>query len=537
LGAPPIHPRVRQRMRAVISVKGAWAELYGPPGETLDGVLRVLDPRCEQSLAYREKRWDGYVRLYEGNRFPAGFVSRVTEYLQSTNHDVVISSPQETKQIDTSRMGPKYLGGVGPNRKHALWEHQLRAIMAMLENSRGIVKSPTGSGKTEVVAAVARYLWEERGWRSVIVVPRKGLAAQTVQRLQLYYGNDLTVGQCGDGKRIIGDVTVATAQTLIHFQPTLRNGKVCNADPELRDLVHSAEVLFLDEAHHASAESWYTIAMESRAIRKFGLSGTPLKDDVIADMRLIGATGEIICHIESTDLIAKGLNAQPKIVVVYSPKVSGPELPVVNKVRIVQGEHVPYRQYLPWDKAYIRGIVKNPHHNAAVVRAVEWLVDRGRRTLVLCRRKAHWLDLKARIEETGIPCAALWGPTSMYDREDAKREIKNGSVKVILATTIFDEGEDVPAVEGLVLAEGVKVSVNALQRVGRGMRRKKGSNDVWVVDFCPTCHPRLSEHALQRVLAYEGEGYPVMVWEHWPDPDSGEDLLPFSSWDLTAAKS
>ena len=366
------------------------------------------------------------------------------------------------------------------------------------------------------------------------MVPKKGLAAQTVKRLKYYYGNDLSVGQCGDGQRTIGDVTVATAQTLIHFMPWKKKGRIMPPDKGLKELLEKAQVIFLDEAHHASAESWYTISMNSNAIRKFGLSGTPLKHDVLADLRLVGATGEIICNIEATELIDIGVNATPKILVVYSRNASGPDLPCTYYYTMEFGRRVKAPRHLPYTEAYIQGVVENEHHNRSVIRATEWLVDHGRRVMVLCRRKPHWLTLKKMLEATGIPFGAYWGNTPVFDREDGKRMMQEGSIKVILATTIFDEGEDVPAVNGLVLAEGVKVSINAIQRLGRGMRKKtKGTNDLWVVDFCPTCHPRLADHALERVIAWEGEGYPVRVWEDWPE--DGEELdLPFPDWDLTS---
>jgi len=510
--------------------------LFGAPLESVEDLLRVLDPRREHSQAFREERWDGYLRINDGNRFPAGLTERVCKHLQSEGYDVVVNQPEETEAIDTSRMGPLYLG-CGPKRKSPFWDHQLEAIMAILQKSRGVVKSPTGSGKTEIMAAAARYFWEERDWQSIIVVPKKGLAAQTVKRLRHYYGNDLSVGQCGDGQRTIGDVTVATAQTLIHFMPWRKKGHVMPPDLNLKELVEKAQVLFLDEAHHASAESWYTIAMNSKALRKFGLSGTPLKNDVLADLRLVGATGEIICNIEATGLIELGINAEPKILVVYSRKASGPDLPVKIYPKYEMGKVIQCKRHLPWAEAYTKGVVENEHHNRAVIRAVEWMVDHGRRVMVLCRRKPHWRTLKKMLEATGLPFGAYWGDTPVFDREDGKRLMQEGSIKVILATTIFDEGEDVPAVNGLVLAEGVKVSINAIQRLGRGMRqKKKGANDLWVVDFCPTCHPRLAEHALERVVAWEGEGYDVRVLEDWPDDD--EELnLPFATWDLTSSVS
>ena len=396
------------------------------------------------------------------------------------------------------------------------------------------------SGKTEVIAAVARLFWEERGWRTLIVVPRKGLAVQTAARLRKYYRDDLGVGVCGDGQRQLGTVTVCTAQTLVGYKTRIRKGAdgryaSIPPDPLLKKLVQEYEVLLEDEVHHASSASWFDFAMASNARRRIGLSGTPLKQDEVADLRMIGATGPVKYTVSVGCVIEQGLVARPKICVVMSENASGPEMPSQTVTRVINGCERPVQVYPPYKEAYDAGVIHNRWHNTAVLRAVVWLVDRHKQTLVLCRRKDHWLELREALEDEGVQFAALWGATETSVREEAKKALDEGRIRVLLVNVIFDEGEDVPGIEALVLAEGVKVSTNAIQRIGRGLRKKKrGENVLWVVDFAPTCHPKLLEHAAERVTAYEGEGYEVRVLEEWPKPGQdvprGKDLLPFVSW-------
>jgi len=517
-----------------IRVQGAWAELTGAPISILEESLCALDPKRFFNAAFRQKRWDGKVRLHSGRLFPSGLVHRVIAACNEDGMDVRVVSAEETEPIDVSRFDKHYLPGI------ELWDHQIKAVLAMLQNPRGSIKSPTGSGKGEMIAAAARYFWEERRWRSLVVVPKKGLAAQQRERMRKYYGDDIQVGICGDGHRIVGPITVATAQTLAGFKPRIQKvrGKGLKhlpADPILRKLVAQCEVLFLDETHHASSDSWFDIAMSSGAIRRFGLSGTPLKEDDVADLRMVGATGPLLCEIQATKMIDLGLCARPKIAVVMSDAVSGPELPFKWLFRIQKdGSRVRYKRFQPYDVAYQKGVVDNRAHNKAVIRATNWLVDQDKQTLVLCRRKDHFSALKKMLEDTGVQFMAVWGDTETEERNRAKKALDSRRIQCVLASTIWDEGEDVPGIEALVLAEGVKVNTNVLQRIGRGMRRKKGGdNTVWVVDFAPTCHPKLLEHALKRAESYEGEGYEVRVVEEWrTDEDFDEkELLPFLNWD------
>ena len=533
-------------MKASIHVSGAWSQLHGTSTSVLEETLTVMDPRRFFNRAYRERRWDGKVRLYQGRSFPAGLNERVVEALNKKGIDVLVVAAEETTALDTTRVDETFLGLVGPHRDSDLWEHQIEAAKALLSHRRGVIKVPTGGGKTEIMAIVARFLWEERGWRTLIVVPRKGLARQTAKRFNILYDGDIEIGQCGDGKREVGVVTVGTAQTLIKFLPQKRKDrktkrvKIIPPDPALRQMVLQYEVLILDETHHASSESWYTIAMQSGAIRRYGLSGTPLKNEEIADLRMVGATGEVMYTVPPKVLIELGIAAKPKVVMVAAENASGPELPMVDKWVRIKGKVHSIEKPVPYQEAYRKGIVENDVHNAAVIQAAVWLVDHGKRTLLLCRRKDHWTRLRNLLEESGLEYLAVWGDTDTEERDRAKTLLDAGKIGVVLATTIFDEGEDVPGIDAIVLAEGVKVQTNSLQRVGRGMRGKKDTlNEVWVVDFCPTCHPKLSDHAYARAVAYTSEGYEVAVLEEWPKP--GEEpvgeLLPFKEWDLTQAAS
>jgi superfamily II DNA or RNA helicase len=507
----------------------------------LDAVLAVEDPKRFFSRAFKEKRWDGLVRLNDGRRFPAGLTDRVVECLNDQDVDVSVVDMAETKALDLSRIDAEFLGGVGPNQDQDLWDHQVEAALALLALPRGTVKLPTGSGKTELMALMARFLWEERGWRTLIVLPRKGLARQTVERFNRLYDGDIEVGQCGDGKREVGTVTVGTAQTLIKFMPSQRRSRktkrtvMIPPDPVLRKMIRDYEVLILDESHHASSESWYTISMQSGALRRYGLSGTPIQHKELADLRMIGATGDIAYSVAPTKLITLGISAAPKICIIASENASGPALPTKTEWRTIEGRYQAVQRPLAYPDAYRLGVVENEYHNESVMRAVAWFVDNGKRTLMLCRSKAHWGLLNMLLDDAGVEYLAVWGDTDTDERERAKKLLNKGKIKVVLATTIFDEGEDVPGIDAMVLAEGVKAHTNAIQRIGRGMRAKKGVNEVWVADFAPTCHGKLVDHATDRAGAYASEGYDVRVLEEWPK--SGEEadgeLLPFKDWDLT----
>jgi len=530
--------------KAKIIVNGAWAVLKNAEQTHLEDCLAPMDPKAYFNAAFKEKRWDGRVRLYSGSSFPAGLTQTVVEHFNEIDSAVEVIGAVKLPQIDLTRFTVDYLAGI------KLWGHQFEAASIMLTQATGLVRVPTGQGKTEIMCAVARMLWEEQGWRTLIIVPKKGILTQTVARFRKYYGDDVEVGQCGDGVKTIGVVTVATAQTLIQFKDEYRkraghkHKQLVRGNPAFKKLVAECEVLMMDEAHHTSSETWYEIAMKSQAVVRYGLSGTPIKGEEIKDMRLIGATGPVNYSVDMKDLVDNNLAPKAKIVMVMSDAASGPALPLMKK-RIFKRKT---KQFVvkdveqPYGVAYQTGVVENVIHNTAVIRAALWLADHDRRVLVFCRRKDHFRTLKAMLEESGVAFESMWGDTPTWTRDEAKEQFSRGVTRILLATTIFDEGEDVPGIDALVYAEGVKSFVNAVQRLGRGMRMSRDEDgkviegcDLWMVDFVPVCHTVLHGHATERAKAYEAEGHEVFVLEDWPEcGDTNFDdanLLPFLRWE------
>ena len=65
--------------------------------------------------------------------------------------------------------------------------------------------------------------------------------------------------------------------------------------------------------------------------------------------------------------------------------------------------------------------------------------------LVLCRRRAHFATLRWMLDKAGISHAAIFGSHSVRDRTEAKRQLSEGNVKVLLLhPKSLAEGEDLP---------------------------------------------------------------------------------------------
>jgi superfamily II DNA or RNA helicase len=131
------------------------------------------------------------------------------------------------------------------------------------------------------------------------------------------------------------------------------------------------------------------------------------------------------------------------------------------------------------------------------------LVSKGYKTLVLYNNIKHGKILYDLISEK-IPCILLSGKDNQKIRDDAKRKIESGEIKVILASKIFDIGVDVPCLSGLVIAASGKSSVRALQRIGRVIRRHPLKKHAAIIDFYDDA-PYVKDHSKARKNIYSME--------------------------------
>lgn len=485
-----------------------------------DTLLAPLHPNRRFIRAYKEKRWDGRDRLYRGTTIPAGFAHAVAAAItEELGKPVKVTSAKDVI-TDPSVVTSDYLPPLGSFKQ--LWPHQQEAAQALIGQRRGIVKSATGSGKTLVAACVAKYFFEQHGWRTLVITSRRGLAKQTANVFKVFL-KGIKIGQCGDGKKETdADIVISTGATIAQGLEHKRGKHYVPPNPELERVIRDFEVIIGDELHHASSTSWYDVLMASGAYRRYGMSGTPLKQEEWADVRVIAATGPILYDAKAAEMIEEGLAARPVIAAVMAPDAFGPDLPQVKNQFGKMGK-------MPYAQAYVKGVVKNKHLNRSVIRAVEWLYDRNKQTLVMCRRLEQLQTLAALCEEHGLTHLVVQGQSSEADRSFAKRQMEFRKARIVIVTEVWGEGEDVKSVDALVLAEGVKVSTSVLQRIGRGMRQ--GGRDLWVVDFVPTNHATLRAHAQQRLRSYKAEGFQVIPVTDWPAylGKASKDLLPFEA--------
>jgi len=411
---------------------------------------------------YKMHQWDGYIRLCKGSKFPTGLLQSVIDNLREYGiHNLTINS-YPIPGYDVDAIQENMLNGV------TLRPYQVEAIKTLLAYGRGIAKMATNSGKTEVIAAMAKVV----PGSVLVLVTKKDLLYQTSERIEMRLGEK--VGIIGDDVwKSSNRIVVGMIQTLSkHLDWVHLNAK-------------DTQLAMYDETHHLPSATSEKVMLGIPAPYRFGFSGTPLKNDNLADLTLIGATGPVLVDIPNSELIEQGISAEP-FIEMYN--VDGGVLYMAD-----------------WQEAYGDCIVGNYTRNTLITKLV--VESAAPSALILVERLEHGQLLHHDIPDSIF----VHGSSQMEERQSALDQLRAGTGVVVIATPIFDEGVDVPAVNLLVLAGGGKAPIKLLQRIGRGMRRKENDNTLRVIDFVDDTNKYLLKHSLERAKIYEQEGFNVKV--------------------------
>jgi superfamily II DNA or RNA helicase len=378
------------------------------------------------------------------------------------------------------------------------------------------------SGKTEIGADIVRRL----GLPTLWLVNKQDLLTQTAERLATRLGQP--VGMIGAGCwNDQEDVVIGMVQTLSRAKIELRQPY------DHKSWWERWRVLVLDECHHGSADTWEKVVQQCvNAPWRYGLSATPLTGDPLRDAKLEGATGPLITVRTITELVEAGFLAKPRIVMLRPPAESYPTYETVRAAVLPDWRDNPTRLRKMggrlYAEAYRRGVTENRDRTERITEKVIRHAVAGEKVLVLCTLLAHGAGMTGKIIERweyerkmgaalGVLPAVWWldGSDRLDDRKATLEKFKAWpSGAVIVASTIFQEGLDVPELDVLILAGGGRSDLTTLQRVGRALRRRPDKQEVLIYDVKDgrgTWAPKdyLAQHTAERLATYAREGFEV----------------------------
>ncbi len=564
--------REREFFLLHIEIGSAYSKLVDPDDESLEMVREALSLHPDNYFfdpLYRSHKWDGYIHFFDkrGNKFPTGLLKDVLSLL---GHDIKINDSRNIQWYDLSNLPNEIVLGNGDDPDIKLRPYQYEAVKDSLKKHTGIINAATNAGKTGIAAGIIQQLLTSipDDQRIIFFTHSKEIYNQTIKRLEKRL--NMSVGEIGSSVWKPKKVTVAMLPTLFahlkkpsdkevtftgeykvlkklidlvkpsinhndfialtnylqssrdsvdqHVAEYLVDIEVHKKDlkKELRKMkkalkkfidkklekkmtkydeavnfLNSAYCVIVDECQRLVAKSFSKVLLSCSAPYRFGLSGTIDEDNEAGYMQIRSCVGDIIFKISNKYLIDHGFSAKPTV---YFETI---DRPLINN------------KNFPWQEVYKYGIEKNNYRNKKILNRVYQKYNSGESCLVIVNHIIHGEILDKLFHNSRIDSKFINGTVSDDIREKCLEEMKNGTLKVLIATNILDEGVDISGINCVFIASGGKSYRQVLQRVGRGLRLGKNKKTVEIYDYLDYTHPYLVEHTNDRFNYYKSEKFTI----------------------------
>jgi superfamily II DNA or RNA helicase len=372
----------------------------------------------------------------------------------------------------------------------SLRDYQIPAVEALLGNRRGIVQSPAGSGKT-IIGAASTYRW---------TVPRSRLSRRKMR--VAWVAN--TQEQCDQARKALeafpdipqfADVTVCCYQAGISLA--------------------SFDLVVLDECHHISAPEFRKI-LEFNEGWRWGLSATPKRADELAN-DVFTLIGPIVHIVEREALIDAGQLAKAKVFI-HQPNDPNEMERAIKELSDplyeARKRKWPYMFKNPkhdaeqkarcvWQVALKAGIAENQKRNAKIISLAKHHAKDSH--LIIIGSVDHGKVLQEKIPGSII----VFSKMGQKSRRETIAGFQSGEIKTMIATSLADEGLDVPRANVLTLAASGRSAAKAEQRTGRVLRTFQDKTHGIIHDFMDVQHYFLKAQSRRRISLYQQLGYEV----------------------------
>ena len=349
-----------------------------------------------------------------------------------------------------------------------LKEHQKEAIRALDEmrarnETIALLYHATGTGKTVTAVTDAKRC----GRRVLFIAHTQELINQAAEAFEVIWP-EVTIGRfMENSKDPTAHVVCGSVQSVALHLDAFRDDDF--------------SYLIIDEAHHASADTYQKILGYFKPAFTLGLTATPERtDDNQAILDIFKNTAhklDIQTAVEIGELV-------PVRCIRIHTNID------LSKVRF---NSIQYNIRDLESKIYV------PERNRLIVDT--WLAYvQDKRTVVFCASVKHAEQIAALFREHVISVSAVSGGMKPSERREFQDKFIRKDIMVLCACDLLNEGWDCPEIEVLFMARPTMSKVLYTQQLGRGMRLYEGKENLMVFDFVDNASQYNMPQSLHRLF-------------------------------------
>jgi len=477
--------------------------------------------------------------LVKKGYFLSGFQDRVMSYLDRKGMEF------EFKKPDYGIEEPKEPELEGIDFEAWLQDVPLKE---MITKRRGVWEAPTGAGKTVILAGLPSAFCNER---ILVIVPTQGIFFQMIKDFQRWYKKEL--GWIGAGERKDGDVVIGIVNSLAALKDLSVFGKQWG-------------MVIVDEAHHVSSFKgmYFKVLSAVQAPLRFALTGTmPTKE--VAKWALEGLIGPWMGKTGEKELEEIGVLSKPRLRIIKIPKndriremksyqdvyewgiikyrrrnllimeaireeLEDGGTGLIFVLRIRHGLLLEEMVSSIYGQDQVRFVVSGPP--AELTRELETVTKRKDK-LVVKKQKVEqtlqeWSGIKGSREVKRVEKerdhlnfmiesfvddvkrikekVGRFHEISKH-REEYRLDLEARKYRIAISTTSWREGINIPSLNLVWNAAGVKSETLNVQFFGRGRRATEMKKEVILGDCFDSTHPFLVDAFGDRISLYSDKGW------------------------------
>jgi superfamily II DNA or RNA helicase len=464
-------------------VNEAWMQVDADSSiaRELSDHLTFEVPGAKFSPKFKARVWDGKIRLINSRNMQTyvGLAEEIIKFAEERDYTIECNfNITEEYSLAEAEEFARSLNL--PFEAHA---HQIRAFALAVRNNRGILVSPTASGKSLIVYLLTQYY----SGSILILVPTIALVHQLRSDFSDYgYDVDSNVHVIfgGESKHTDKPVVISTWQSVYELP---------------KAYFDSFDLIIGDEAHLFKSQSLVKIMTNLVNTKyRFGLTGT-LDGSLVNELVLTGLFGPAHKIIDTKDLIESGKLAAIKIKVLalsHPPEER-------NKLQSAsyQDEIKHIISYQPRNK-FIRNLAVSLSGNTLILYA--YVEKHGQILYDMIKEKAG--ERKVFFVHGGV---------DGEEREAIRAIVEKEHDAIIVASYgTFSTGVNIKNLHNVIFASPTKSRVRTMQSIGRGLRVSDTKDSMTLFDIADDLSRSKQKknytlnHLIERVKMYSSEGFP-----------------------------
>ena len=436
---------------------------------------------------YRNRQWDGKIRLfnqYKGELY-SGLLHHLIEFAKERKYHVSCDSSLKSFDLDlktTKKIIDQF------SIPLEVRDYQLDAINIALSQKRVLLLSPTASGKSLIIYALARTYQDMNNKQILVVVPTTTLVEQMykdfddyAEGTDWYSEENCHIIYAGKEKETDKPIIISTWQSIYNLP---------------KSFFHNIGMVIGDEAHNFKAKSLTSIMTKLvNCEYRIGTTGT-LDGTKTHKLMLEGMFGPVYKVITTRELMNEDYLANLFIhcvVLKYNEEVSK----TVKKMDY-QGE--------------IDYLVRNKLRNQFIVNMAEEL--RGNTLILYQLVQKHGEVLhEMLLENSKKPVNFIHGGISTEQREKIREETEKIDSSIILASYgTFSTGVNIRNLHNVIFASPSKSRIRNLQSIGRALRRTDEKTSARLFDISDdlstgSYQNYTLKHFIERMGIYDSERF------------------------------